>query len=841
MFESSPTAPPSCYDRFSIGRVPLDESGKLHVPPTPHAGSLSRGFPSLVATLVDSDEIILRARTEDEVLAGLCRVVVRNLGLPLAWVGLVEPGSRRLRVNSAAGVKAGFLAEAGFTKEGLMPSGNIVSRALRTGQAQVIWDLASEPPSSSGSALAQKTGFRSAASFPIRSGHTVIGAMQCVSDEVGYFSDEIVGLLGRLSASASTMVAFLEHDQRRREVERDLTAGRQVQHGLFDLAPVAIMVLWSDRVEVNDALLDMFGYPDQESFDAAGPLAIVDPVDREARKKLAAFLGPGGAAPRALETTGRGADGSGFPMLMERVALGETDASSGVIFLTDLTSVVNAESSSRQSKARLKAILDNVPVGLLSLNLDGIVKSWNPAAAQMFRRTEAEALGQPVQGGPVEVENIRRMAGGELPHLRGELVGHIRADQTSVDLRISTSTLKDAAGEPSGLLVVAEDVTDRNRIDAERTLLATAIDQSSESIVITDPAATIQYVNPAFERVTGYSRAEAVGQNPRILQSGLQAPSYYAAMWAILARGETWRGTFINRARDGRLFEEDAAISPVFESSGRLVNYVAVKRDVTRQREAEQALRLSEERFRNLADFANDAIFIRDLDGRFLDANRTACERLGYSRDQLLTMSVLDVDASGPSGAGSDRTESILRQGSAVFETAHRTFSGKVIPVELSSTVIDYSGRKAILSIARDIADRQRAEEALRESELRFRTLIEEAPIAIVVSRDGIGLYANRMFAKTFGFESVDETIGRPVFDYFAPEQREMSKERARGRSLGLKVADAYDSIGMRADGSHFPIHAEIKSIDLPNGRANVAFITVMPSIDQGGGSATVS
>ena len=295
-------------------------------------------------------------------------------------------------------------------------------------------------------------------------------------------------------------------------------------------------------------------------------------------------------------------------------------------------------------------------------------------------------------------------------------------------------------------------------------------------------------------------------------------------MWAILRRGETWRGTFVNRTRGGRLVEEEAAISPVFDSSGSLINYVAVNRDVTRERMADLALRRSEERYRNLVDFANDAIFVRDMDGKILDANRTACERMGYSRDQLLAMSVADLVSPEfllklPGG-----TEAALHAGSSVVESAHVRRDGTTFPVEMSSTVIDMSGRKAILSIARDISDRKRADEALRDSESRFRALIEQAPVAISVSRDGIGLYANQTFTKMFGLSGVDETVGRPISDY--AEDEAASKDRIRRRALGLPEPSEIEAVGIRADGRRFQLSVANQQVELPDGPANVAYVT---------------
>ena len=117
-------------------------------PSNPRRTGHPGGLGPLAASLVDSDEVILGATSPDGVFSGLCKVIVGNLGLPLVWVGLVEPGSRRLRVESAEGTEVGYLHEAGFAKDGLIPS-QIVGRSLRTGQAQTISDLAAEPADSS--------------------------------------------------------------------------------------------------------------------------------------------------------------------------------------------------------------------------------------------------------------------------------------------------------------------------------------------------------------------------------------------------------------------------------------------------------------------------------------------------------------------------------------------------------------------------------------------------------------------------------------------------------------------------------------------------------------------
>ena len=126
--------------------------------------------------------------------------------------------------------------------------------------------------------------------------------------------------------------------------------------------------------------------------------------------------------------------------------------------------------------------------------------------------------------------------------------------------------------------------------ETERDRLVAVVEQSSESIIITDVGGAIEYVNPAFERVTGYAHEEVVGQNPRILKSGLQTDAFYHDLWATLGAGRAWRGTFVNRRKDGSLFEEEELISPIRDAAGRITHYAATKRDVTLERAATEAL-----------------------------------------------------------------------------------------------------------------------------------------------------------------------------------------------------------------------------------------------------------
>ena len=161
-------------------------------------------------------------------------------------------------------------------------------------------------------------------------------------------------------------------------------------------------------------------------------------------------------------------------------------------------------------------------------------------------------------------------------------------------VEITASTLKDASGNIVAGIELVRDITERRRVEEDRNRLAMAVEQSAETIVITDREGTVRYVNPAFERITGYSMEEVIGRNPRVLKSGKHDESFYKELWSVLDRGETWAGHFFNRKKDGSLYEEDATISPVRDSLGDIVSFVAVKRDVTRMVSLEKQVRMAQ-------------------------------------------------------------------------------------------------------------------------------------------------------------------------------------------------------------------------------------------------------
>ncbi|MEI6785003.1 MAG: PAS domain S-box protein, partial [Verrucomicrobiota bacterium] len=147
-------------------------------------------------------------------------------------------------------------------------------------------------------------------------------------------------------------------------------------------------------------------------------------------------------------------------------------------------------------------------------------------------------------------EKFERVVRGEVSDYRLEK-RYLRKDGSVAWVNVNMTVIRDAVGQPTRTMATIEDITERKRTEESHARLATAVEQAAETIVITDTQGAILYANPAFEKTSGYTRAEVIGQNPRLLKSGKHAAEFYRQIWTVLTRGEVWSGRFINQKKDG--------------------------------------------------------------------------------------------------------------------------------------------------------------------------------------------------------------------------------------------------------------------------------------------------
>jgi len=343
-----------------------------------------------------------------------------------------------------------------------------------------------------------------------------------------------------------------------------------------------------------------------------------------------------------------------------------------------LTEARRAEEARSEVESRFQTMFQGAPLGIALIDSDtGHFYEVNPRFAEIAGRSreEMEKIDWMSITHPDDVqkdlEQMGRLNAGEIPDFKMDK-RYLRPDGAIVWIGMSINPIKDPKAQHKRHLCMIEDITERKRADAERELLKTASDQVGEAIVITDHEGTIQYVNPAFEELAGYLREEVVGKNPRVLNSAKQDESFYQELWKTISSGNTWEGRFVNKRKNGTLYTEEASISPVRDAAGKIVNYVAVKRDITEQLQLESKFRQSQkmETVGQLAggvahDFNNIlssimcyAGFIarellpndpklKDVKGIITSAERAAAltgQLLAFSRRQILAPKVVDLN-----------------------------------------------------------------------------------------------------------------------------------------------------------------------------------------------------
>jgi PAS domain S-box-containing protein len=342
---------------------------------------------------------------------------------------------------------------------------------------------------------------------------------------------------------------------------------------------------------------------------------------------------------------------------------------------------------------------------------------------------------------------------------------NVKTDQAKV------STFKAVLRTDQAEARAAEARTKTRAAEATTSLLNTCIAHLSDIVLITEadsldePGPRIAFVNDAFERMTGYTSAEALGRSPRFLQGPKTDRRVLDEIHQAVAQRKPIRRQIINYHKDGSEFWLDIDIVPIFDAAGRCTHFAGIERDITEEKKTRESLDL----FRTLMDRSPDAIEVVDATtGRFLHVNGTAWQRLGYSREEMLSLSIPDVIVAGESPFSMDaNVQDIRKTGVKIMETRHRRKDGSTFPIEINTQYIDLD-QGYLVAVIRDITERRQAEEVRRIAEERYRTLFDYAPDGIlIVSPENIYIDANVSICQMLGYAR-DELIGLSVRDLVA-------------------------------------------------------------------------
>ena len=263
------------------------------------------------------------------------------------------------------------------------------------------------------------------------------------------------------------------------------------------------------------------------------------------------------------------------------------------------------------------------------------------------------------------------------------------------------------------------EIAERKRSEESLRLQSAALEAAANAIVITDQAGNILWVNAAFTAFTGYTAPEVAGRNPRLLKSGNHDAAFYRNLWQTISAGQVWSGEMSNRRKDGSVYAEEMTITPLRNADGVITRYIAIKQDITKRKQAEEALRLTEERNRSIIESAQDAFINIDASGRIGNWNRQAESIFGWPRadamGRFLHETIIPEKHHKAHLQGIRRLQAngegpVLNK--CIEITALRR-NGDEFPVELTIWALQMGAETTYNAFLRDITERQRAQAEL--------------------------------------------------------------------------------------------------------------------------------
>ncbi len=264
--------------------------------------------------------------------------------------------------------------------------------------------------------------------------------------------------------------------------------------------------------------------------------------------------------------------------------------------IRDISQRVGVEEALRESEERLRALVENASDLIIVLNQDGTLRYSSPAVESLLGYTAAAVAGKSIYEfvHPEDLQSAMQAMAQRLEH------PDVPAGRMEIRARHADGSWRSLEGRGgnlltnqsvAGIVLNFRDITERKRVEEQLRRQATALESVANAIVITDRDGNLQWINPAFTALTGYTAEESQGRNQRdLVRSGLHDKAFYKNLWDTVLAGQVWRGEMINRRKDGTLYSEEQTITPVLDAQGRVTHMVAVKQDITERKQREREL-----------------------------------------------------------------------------------------------------------------------------------------------------------------------------------------------------------------------------------------------------------
>jgi two-component system, cell cycle sensor histidine kinase and response regulator CckA len=575
------------------------------------------------------------------------------------------PGGRRLLLRAAVGWDGAIAGKSVIDADDTTDAG----QALRT-KRPVVFESGDEAARFAFPSWVGKTRIESGACVVIHGDDHPFGVLAVHHGERRRFSNEDLQFLELVAHVVGSAIS-------REQVEEVFRVSEAGYRHILDTASEGICAMNGEgqMTYVNRRAAEMLGY---ESPDALLGRPIFDFMFEEDREATVAVIESWkGGMQNQFDLRLRCLDGAELWVLASTSPILDQAGEFGgaLVMFTDVTARRRAEKALQESEARYRRIVETANEGIWVTDAGWRTEYVNRVMAEVMGYRVEEMIGRGLLDFVFE---------GDRERVRDGIGAHRDGPREPIELRFrrkggaeiwvtaSTAIIQGEGARVDGLLVMCSDITARRRAAAERARLNSAVEQAAESIMMTQRDGTIVYVNPSWQRLTGYSSTEVLGRTPRLLKADVQNPKVYAEIWETILDGRVWRGEITNRSKSGALYTWEETITPVRDESGKITEFIAFGQDTSPRRDLEARLRQSQkmEAVGRLAggvahDFNNLLTVITGYSERLLmgladddplrkgaeaikrSADRAASltqQLLAFSRRQILAPKVLDLN-----------------------------------------------------------------------------------------------------------------------------------------------------------------------------------------------------
>ena len=447
-----------------------------------------------------------------------------------------------------------------------------------------------------------------------------------------------------------------------------------------------------------------------------------------------------------------------------------------VVIVNEFTERKLTSDAMKNTLSLLNATLDSTADGLLVVDREGIIVKWNHKFASMWHIPEEILL---VKDDALVIQFIRTQLIDAAQFIGKVNYLYTHPDESSFDrIKFIDGRVFERYSKPQriGTAIVGRvwsfrDITERINAEAESRKLSFAVEQSPSTIVITNVKGEIEYVNPKFTELTGYTLSEASGKNPRILKSGITTDEQYKILWSTISSGRVWEGEFCNKKKNGEFYWESAKISPILDESGQISNYVAIKEDITNRRLIEESLRKSEAFTKSIIENEPECVKILAPDGSLTYMNGAGLRMIeADSMSQVLGKSMFSLVVPESREAFIALTNNVFKgqSGKLIFEVVglkgtHRWLETSVVPMP------DMLGNvESLLGITRDIT-------GIRQAELRIHKQNHEL-VKVNAEKDKFfSIIAHDLRSPFNGFLGLTEIMAKELPQMTMDEIQELS------------------------------------------------------------------